>query len=300
MPYWTVDSGGFAVPARFASAAQGSPNLDEWRELQTRWFEYATFLPLLRVHGQSPKREMWEFGGDGSPAFEAQKKFDRLRYRLLPYVYSLAGAVTHESGSILRPLVMDFGADKRARAIVDQYMFGPAFLVSPVTTYKSRGRTVYLPNTRGGWYDFWSGTPVAPGNVGPVDAAAPYDRIPLHVRAGSIIPFGPELQYTDEKPADPITLYIYGGADGAFTIYEDEGGNTNYERGLYARVPIRWKDATRTLSIGKRMGTFPGMRAERTFQVVLGTRSRPAPFSFTPRPDKVISYKGEVVTVTID
>jgi alpha-D-xyloside xylohydrolase len=215
MPYWTLDSGGFAVPPRFATNPTTAAT-DEWRELNTRWFEYATFLPLMRVHGQAPVREIWQFGGDTSPAYAAMLKFDRLRYRLLPYVYSLAGAVTQRAGTILRPLVMDFRSDAAARDIVDQYMFGPAFLVAPVTTYKATTRSVYLPSTTGGWYLFWTGAAAAGGAT--VNAPAPFDAMPVYVRAGSIVPLGPELQYTGEKPADPITLYIYAGADGSFTL----------------------------------------------------------------------------------
>ena len=295
MPYWTLDSGGFSVPNRFASAARGSPTLDEWRELNTRWFEYATFLPLLRVHGQAPKREMWEFGGDGSPAFEAQKKFDRLRYRLLPYIYSLAGAVTQQGGTILRPLVMDFREDKQARRIADQYMFGPAFLVSPVTTYQARARRVTLP--RRGVVGTTSG-PARPCRPERFKLVAPYDAIPIHVRAGSIVPFGPELQYTDEKPADPITLCVYAGADGAFTIYEDGGTNNDYEAGAFARIPLVWTDATRTLTIGEREGTFPNMLARRTFHIVLTTPAKPTPFSFAFPSDKVVPYTGQAVRVS--
>ncbi|MES1206281.1 MAG: TIM-barrel domain-containing protein, partial [Pseudomonadota bacterium] len=300
MPYWTLDSGGFSVPNRFASAARGSANLDEWRELNTRWFEYATFLPLLRVHGQAPKREPWEFGGDDSPAFAAQKKFDRLRYRLLPYIYSLAGAVTHQGGTILRPLVMDFRDDRAARQVADQFMFGPALLVSPVTVYKARARAVYLPATPGGWYDFWTGAHLPPG---PVEARAPIDETPLHVRAGSIIPIGPELQYTDEKAPDPITLLVYAGANGAFTLYEDDGGSNDYQTGAFTRITVSWDDARRVLTIGKREGRFAGegkwTLARRTFQVVLATAGKRAPFSFSPAPDKVIPYAGEAISATI-
>ena len=162
MPYWTLDSGGFAVPPRFATNPTSAAT-DEWRELNARWFEYATFLPLMRVHGQAPVREIWQFGGDTSPAYAAMLKFDRLRYRLLPYVYSLAGAVTQRGGTILRPLVMDFRTDTTAREVADQYMFGPAFLVAPVTTYKVTSRSVYLPSTTGGWYLFWTGAAAASG-----------------------------------------------------------------------------------------------------------------------------------------
>ncbi len=301
MPYWTLDAGGFSVPPRFASPARGSPELEEWRELNTRWFELAAFLPLLRVHGQAPKREMWEFGGDGSPALEAQKKFDRLRYRLLPYIYSLAGAVTHQGGTILRPLVMDFPADPQARRTADQFLFGPALLVSPVTTYRARARTVYLPATAGGWYDLWTGTPA--GKAGPsggpewTEVRAPFDEIPVQVRAGSILAFGPELQYTDEKPADPITLVIYAGADGAFTLYEDEGLGNDYERGAFTRIDLRWSEATRTLALGARQGAFPQMLGRRTFQLVVVTPTKRAPFSFSFKPDQTVVYSGAALSV---
>jgi alpha-D-xyloside xylohydrolase len=299
MPYWTLDSGGFSVPGRFASAPRGSANLDEWRELNARWFEYATFLPLLRVHGQAPRREMWEFGGDGSPTYEAQKKFDRLRYRLLPYIYSLAGAVTHGAGMILRPLVMDFRDDRQApdiREIADEFMFGPALLVSPVTTYRARSRAVTLPRTAGGWYDFWSGKAVAAGTV---EAAAPFDAIPVHVRAGAIIPFGPELQYTDEKPADPVTIYVYAGADGTFTLYEDDGTTTDHENGAFSRISLRWTEATQTLTIGKRQGTYPGMLSRRTFQLVLVRVGKPVAFSFSPTPLRTVVYAGEAMNLSL-
>jgi alpha-D-xyloside xylohydrolase len=223
-------------------------------------------------------------------------KFDRLRYRLLPYVYSLAGAVTREAGTIMRPLVMDFAGDARACTVGDQFMFGPALLVSPVTGYKLRSRRVYLPPARGGWYDFWTGAAVAPGAV---EAAAPYDAIPVHVRAGSIVPFGPELQYTGEKPPDPITVVIYAGADGTFTIYEDDGVTNEYEKGASARIPLRWNDGASTLTMGKREGTFAGMLAKRTFEVVVVRPGRAVPFSFTPKADRSVSYTGEPVDVTI-
>lgn len=294
MPYWTMDAGGFSVPGRFTSAARGSPALDEWRELNARWFAYATFLPILRVHGQAPKREMWELGGEGSPAYEAEKKLDRLRYRLLPYVYALAGGVTHDAGTILRPLVMDFPADTRARQLTDEYLFGPALLVSPITTFKARARTVYLPATTGGWYDFWTGEARAAGTL---EVAAALDAIPLHARAGSILPLGPDLQYTDEKPADPITLVVYTGADASFTLIEDDGITNDAEQGAYTRIPLRWTEATRALAIGDRQGSYPGMLAARTFQIVFVTPRKATPFSFAPRPDRVVRYDGHALVV---
>lgn len=298
MPYWTLDSGGFATPARFSTANPTTADLNEWRELNTRWFEYATFLPLMRSHGQAPAREIWQFGGDTSNAYAAMLKFDRLRYRLLPYLYSLAGEVTHRAGTMMRPLVMDFRTDAAARAIGDQYMLGPAFLVCPVTTYNARTRPVYLPQAAGGWYDFWTGA-AAEGEQ-TVQASAPFDAIPVYVRAGSIVPVGPELQYVAEKPADPITLFVYTGADGAFTLYEDQGLTYDYEKGELSEIPLRWNEASKTLSIGARQGSFPGMLASRTFQVVLVSPDEVVGFSFTPTPVKSIAYAGTAQEVTFD
>jgi alpha-D-xyloside xylohydrolase len=296
IPYWTTDSGGFSVPARWSAKDPKPEDAEEWRELNARWFQFATFCPLLRVHGEFPFREMWQFGGESHPAYRTQLEFDRLRYRLLPYLYSLAGAVTHESGTLMRALVMDFRGDARAREIGDQYMFGPAFLVSPVTTYKARSRSVYLPAGTG-WYDFWTGAAQGAGRT--VDVAAPYDKLPLSVRAGSIVPFGPELQYTAERPADPLTLFVYTGADAAFTLYEDDGLTYDYEKGASARIALGWNEAKHTLTIGPRTGTFPGMLAERTIQVVFITPHKPVGFSFTPRPDQTVRYRGEAVEVRL-
>jgi alpha-D-xyloside xylohydrolase len=295
MPWWTMDIGGFAVPRRFSSHTPRSEDADEWRELNTRWFEFGTFVPLLRSHGEFPYREMWQFGGDDSPAYHAMLKFDRLRYRLLPYIYSLAADVTHNDGTIMRALVMDFPDDERAREVNDQYLFGPALLVSPVTEYKARTRAVYLPHTAGGWYDFWTGAAMDGGQSPGV--AAPYDVIPLHVRAGSIIPVGPELQYTTEKPADPITLYVYAAANGHFTLYEDDGTTYGYENGAAARIPVRWDNAKRTLTIGQRTGSFPGMLKEHTFNVVLINKTNAVGWDDATPAAIAVHYTGETVDV---
>ncbi len=300
VPYWTVDTGGFSVPYRFAKDPPAPADLEEWRELATRWFEYSTFLPILRSHGQSPYREMWQYGGDSSPAFQAQLKFDRLRYRLLPYVYSVAARVTSDGATMLRPLVMDFPDDQRARSIADQYLFGPALLVSPISAYRQRARPVYLPPLPAhdqSWYDFWTGNAAGAGQD--VDAAAPYDAIPVHVRAGSILPLGPDLQFAAEKPADPITLMIYEGADGHFTIYEDDGTSYQYERGQSARIPLGWNQAARTLTIGAREGSFPGMLARRRFAIVDVRRDRPVPFSFEPTVDRTVEYDGAAQSIVL-
>ena len=296
IPYWTMDIGGFEVPPRFEKPEPNPTDVEEWRELNTRWFQFGTFAPLLRVHGQFPYREMWEFGGEESAAYKSILKFDNLRYRLLPYIYSLAGQVTQNGGTIMRPLVMDFREDAKARNITDQFMFGPAFLVNPVTTYKARTRSVYLPNATA-WYDFWTGASFASGQT--INAPAPYETMPLYIKAGSIIPFGPELQYTNEKAADPITLFVYAGANGSFTLYEDEGLNYNYEKGAFARIPIRWNQAAHTLTIGNREGAFDGMLEDRKFNVVLVSKSKPVGFSFAPKINRTIHYSGRSVTVRL-
>jgi alpha-D-xyloside xylohydrolase len=296
VPYWTTDSGGYTMESRFSAEKPKPEDFQEWCELNARWFQFATFCPLTRLHGELKPREPWTFGDDSHPAYQTIVKFDNLRYRMLPYIYSLAGGVTQDGGTMMRPLVMDFQNDVKARDITDEYMFGPAFLVSPVTTYQARSRSVYLPPTSGNWYNFWTGAYTEGGQT--IDAPAPYDALPLFIRAGSIIPFGPELQYTGEKPADPVTLYVYVGADSAFTLYEDDGLTYGYEKGAFARIPIGWDDVTRTLTIGKRAGKFPGMLAKRTFNVVLVTKHKPAGFSFTPKADQTVTYRGKEVKVT--
>ena len=296
MPYWTMDIGGFSVPERYRVDNPTAADLEDWRELNTRWFQFGALTPMLRVHGERPLREMWFFGADeGHPAYHAQLKFDHLHYRLLPYIYSLAGDVTQHGATFLRALVLDFPHDAKAREIGDQYLFGASLLVSPVVTPKTTSRAVYLPATPGGWYDFWTGAAVAGGQT--IDAPAPYDAIPLHVRAGAIVPFGPELQYATEKRADPLTLWVYAGADGEYSFYEDDGESYGYERGEFARVPMRWDDAKRTLTLGARAGSFEGMLAERTLQVVLVEPGRPVGYSFEPAIAKTVRYTGDTVDV---
>ena len=295
IPYWTSDSGGYTMESRFSAANPKPADFQEWCELNARWFEFATFCPLTRLHGELKPREPWTFGGDSGLASRTIVKFDQLRYRMLPYIYSVAGEVTLDAGTMMRPLVMDFPNDTKAREITDEYMFGPAFLVAPVTMYEARSRNVYLPSTAGDWFDFWTGASIAGGAT--LDAPAAYDSMPLFIRAGSIIPFGPELQYTGQKPADPITLFVYAGHDGTFALYEDDGLTYGYEKGAYARIPIKWDDTAKSLTIGKRAGKFPGMLSKRTFNVVLVTRNKPVGFSFTPTADRTVTYRGKELKV---
>jgi alpha-D-xyloside xylohydrolase len=223
-------------------------------------------------------------------------EYDKLRYRFLPYNYSVAWMVTHEGYTQMRALGMDFPSDKNIYPISDEYMFGPALLVSPVTVPNAVSRTVYLP---GGttWYDFWTGLSTKGGQT--VTAAAPEQTIPLFVRAGSIIPFGPALQYTSEKPADPLELRVYPGADGAFTLYEDEGDSYNYEKGIYATIPFTWSDEGKTLTIGARQGSFPGMLTTRTFRIVRVRSGKGVGGSNTPTDDKIVSYSGKKLVINL-
>jgi alpha-D-xyloside xylohydrolase len=255
IPYWTTDCGGFWHPADQYT----SP---DYNELLARWFEWSAFCPILRIHGGGTRTEIWEWLPETQRIMRA---YDELRYRMLPYNYSVAWRVTSEGYTIMRALPMDFRADPNALAIGEEYMFGPAFLVAPVTEPQATSKKVYLPAGTG-WTDFWTGETFAGGQT--INVSAPMDKIPLFVRAGSIVPLGPVMQYTSEKPADPIELRVYPGADGAFTLYEDEGDNYNYERGAHTTIPILWDEKVQTLTIGKRAGKFPGMLKQRTFRVV--------------------------------
>lgn len=284
IPYWTTDIGGFFI---------GNPQDSAYRELFVRWFQYGAFCPVFRVHGTrtTNENELWSYGPDAQKILVA---FDRLRYRLMPYIYSMAWMTTHEAYTPMRPLVMDFRTDVQAQNIGDQFMFGPAILVNPVTEPGAVSRRVYLPKSQ--WYDFWSGQSVQGGRS--LEAAAPIERIPLYARAGSIVPMGPDLQFAAEKPADPIELRIYRGAAGSFNLYEDEDDNYNYEKGSYAVIPLHWNDAARKLTIGRRQGQFAGMIHNRTFRVILVGEGHGVGIDPTARADREVKYGGEQVEVS--
>ena len=265
IPFWGMDIGGFSVMSKFYDAA----NLDEWQELQTRWHQFGTFVPLFRTHGQWPRRELWNIAPEGSPAYESILWYMRLRYRLMPYLYSLAGAVCFDDATIMRGLPMDYPDDPEVRDLSDQWLFGPAFMPCPVYEYKARSRSVYFP--MGIWYDFYTGKPMVGGKRFTVDA--PYERMPLYVRGGSIVPMGPDMEWSGEKPADDILLAVYAGADASFTLYEDDGLTYAYENGAYSTIPIVWDEASRALTIGARTGSFPGMLETRHYKVVLYDQS---------------------------
>ncbi|MBT1700689.1 DUF5110 domain-containing protein [Fulvivirgaceae bacterium PWU4] len=292
IPYWTMDIGGFAVERRYEKAT--GETLNEWRELNTRWFQYGAFCPIFRSHGQYPFREIFNIAPEGHEAYRSMVYYDKLRYRLMPYLYSLAGRSYFEDYTLMRGLVMDFPADTHVRNIADQYMFGPALLVNPVYEYKARSRKVYLPESCG-WYDLYTGKYFEGGQT--VEAEAPLDKMPVFVREGSIIPAGPEIQFTSQKPADPLTLYVYTGKDASFTLYEDEGVNYNYEQGQYATISLSYDEASQTLTIGPRQGAYAGMLKERKFEIVWVNNDQPVGMGFTARPAQVIAYAGKALSL---
>jgi alpha-D-xyloside xylohydrolase len=299
IPYWTSDIGGYHFN-------WGAP---DWstpanRELFTRWYQFGTFCPIFRIHGKG-ERAIYSDNWDANTK-NILLNYDNLRYRLMPYLYSLGWKVTSEGYTMMRSLAFDFRTDAAINNIPDQYMFGPAFLVNPVTDQlytagnntgnTAKTRKVYLPKSAQ-WYDFWTGKTLAGGQV--IDAAAPIETIPLYIKAGSIVPMGPFLQYATEKPADPIELRIYTGADGQFTIYEDENDTYNYEKGQYATFTISWNDKQSKLSISERKGTFPGILNNRTFNVVLVKENHGTGTGITEKNDKTVSYQGKSLEVKL-
>ena len=260
LPFWGMDQGGFSVESRYVKAQQDfdqtgveSADLTEWRELQARWNQFGCFIPLYRAHGQWPLREVWNIAPDDHPAYKSIVWYDRFRYRIMPYLYSMAGWVHFNDYTMMRGLAMDFNGDENVYDIPDQWMFGPAFMACPVGYYKERSRSVYFPK-QCGWYDLYTGDYIQGGQRIVVDA--PYERMPVFVREGSIIPFGPEMEWSDEKPASLINLYVYEGADGQFKLYEDEGTNYNYEKGKYATINISYDDASKTLTRKDNLSTI--------------------------------------------
>ncbi|OQP60522.1 alpha-xylosidase [Niastella vici] len=294
LPYWTMDIGGFVVPEKFEKP--NAESLEEWRELNARWYQFGAFVPLFRSHGQFPYREIFNIAPDDHAAYKSFLYYDKLRYRLMPYIYSLAGAAYHENYTIMRGLVMDFAKDTAVLNIGDQYLFGPSLLVNPVYQYKQRNRELYLPKCAG-WYDLYSGKWYTGGQK--INAEASYERMPVFVKAGSIIPFGPGLQYTSEKPADTITLNVYTGADASFNLYEDEGANYNYEKGAFTIIPVKYNEAAKTITIGDRKGTFNGMLPKRTFRINVITPNEAKHLEFDAKCDKEIMYEGKKLTIKI-
>lgn len=303
LPFWGMDIGGFCVENRYVKAQQlydktrqENEDLREWRELQTRWSQFGTFVPLFRAHGQWPLREPWNIAPESHPAYCSFVYYDRLRYHLMPYLYSMTGWVHFNDYTMMRALVMDFGSDHQVRDIKDQWMFGPSLMACPVSEYKARNRSVYFP-AGSGWYDLYTGQYIEGGQRLVVDA--PYERIPVFVPSGSMIPFGPAMEWSDERPAELIHLYIYGGRGAQFTLYEDEGTNYNYERGQYATIDIRYDDATRTVTFGQRQGSFSGMLKQRRFCITLIAPDSPHPLDLDSTEGLMVNYDGQQKRVSM-
>ena len=301
IPYWNSDIGGFFL-WDFDDPLQN----EDYRELYVRWIEFGAFCPMMRSHGTDAPREIYQFGEPGDEVFDAIDKYIKLRYRLLPYIYSAAWDITANQSSMMRALVMDFPSDNNALDINDEYMFGDAILVCPVTEPMYSAATeaatnpegtdlqsvktssVYLP-AGADWYDFWDHAKYTGGQS--IEKPTPLDTIPLYVKAGSILPLGPDVQYATEKPWDDLEIRVFEGADGSFTLYEDENDNYNYEQGIFSTIVFTWDDSERTLTIGERQGSFPGMLNERKFHLV---------FVGPEEVEKTVNYNGETTVISRD
>jgi alpha-D-xyloside xylohydrolase len=286
-PYWTTDVGGYWSPD---GSLQNPPT---YPELFARWFEYGAFCPIFRTHGHRDHNELWTY----DKVEPILLTYDKLRYRMMPYIYSLAWKVHNDDYTIQRPLVMDWRLDSKTWNIADQFMFGPAILVNPILKEDATQRFVYLPDVPL-WYDFWTGVAVKGGQETLADA--PLARIPLFVRAGSILPLGPEIEYADQSPAGPIELRVYTGADGDFELFGDEGDNYNYEKGAHSTIPIHWSEAEKKLTIGDRAGTYPGMPKQMTFHVVWVSAHHGVGEEVEERADRTLEYTGSSITVSKD
>ncbi len=306
LPYWTTDIAGYFIKHEpgwwFSNGVFEKGQEDEgFKELYTRWFQFAAFCPLFRAHGADFPREPWAFGPEESKTYKTLLKFTNLRYRLMPYIYSLAWKVANENYTIMRALPFDFVNDTTTFSINDQYMFGPSIMVCPVVkplyylpdNVKMKTseftRDVYLPANIE-WIDFWTGEKYEGGKI--IKADASFETMPLFVRAGSIIPFGPFMQYATES-CDPLEIRIYPGADAEFNLYEDENDNYDYEKGIYSLIPFKWNNDKKELTIGERKGEFPGMLKQRNFKIVLVNESRGNGVEITESPDKIVRYNGK-------
>ena len=319
-PNFNTDIGGFFCGSYNTKGSGSAPQNIQFQELFVRWMQYGLFCPVFRSHGADAPREIWQFGKKGDVVYDAIEKQIRLRYRLIPYLYSLAWQVTSNNGSYMRPLFSDFASDKQTWDIADEFMFGQSILAAPVTEaqytkeqiikddamtgwnkkeiknendnenenkniFSAPGKaTKYLPKGAD-WYDFWTNKKVHGGQKLTLETR--FDRVPMFVRAGSIIPLGEEMQYVGEKDWSNLEVRVYPGKDADFTLYEDEGDNYNYEKGVYATIAFHWNNASRTLTIADREGSYPGMLMNRKFNVVLPDGTA-----------KTVEYAGKEVKVS--
>ena len=320
-PNFNTDIGGFFCSSYNTKGSGSAPKNPQFQELYVRWMQYGLFCPVFRSHGADAPREIWQFGQKGEPIYDAIEKQIRLRYRLIPYLYSTAWQVTSNNDSYMRPLFSDFATDKRVWDMTDEFMFGHSILAAPIVDpqyteekiirtdamtgwnrQQATGGTQagaidftakktavkYLPKGAT-WYDFWTGKQYKGGQD--VTLETSFDRVPMFVRAGSILPLGPEMQYVGEKAWDNLELRIYPGANGSFTLYEDEGDSYNYEKGVYATITFKWNDSKKTLTIGERNGQYPGMLEKRRFTIVMPNQNATE--------GKVVEYAGQEINVKL-
>ncbi|MBO7116362.1 MAG: DUF5110 domain-containing protein [Prevotella sp.] len=316
-PNFNTDIGGFFCNAYNTKGPGSAPQNPQYQELYVRWMQYGLFTPVFRSHGADAPREIWQFGKKGEPVYDAIEKMIRLRYRLIPYLYSTAWQVTSNNESYIRPLFSDFVADKRVWDMTDEMMFGRSILAAPIVNplyteeqiikedamtgwdrknvntkelknenidwTETKTVTKYLPQGTD-WYDFWTNQRMKGGQS--VTIQATLDQVPMFVRAGSILPLGPEMQWVGEKSWDNLELRVYPGADGSFVLYEDEGDNYNYEKGVFSTITFQWNDKSKLLTIGARQGSYPGMLLKRQFTIVLPDGQR-----------QTVSYEGQQLQV---
>ena len=292
IPNWNSDIGGFFAGRWNEGGGARNP---KYQELYVRWMQFGAFCPMMRSHGTEVAREIWNFGERGSWCFDAQEKMIKLRYRLLPYTYSTSWDVSHNDGTFMRPLLMDFTTDKNTYEVGGEFLFGRSILVAPVTRPEVTEWPVYLPAGTD-WWDFWNNKKQQGGQT--VARSVSKDILPVYIKAGSILPFGPSVQYSTEKNWDNLEIRIYPGADGTFTLYEDENDNYNYEKGLCSTICFRWDDHAQRLTIEDRKGDFPGMLKNRKFKVIVvnqksGTGDQPM------KGGKTVNYTGKNVTVKL-
>ncbi len=315
-PNFNTDLGGFFCNAYNVYGPGSAPRNPQFQELYVRWMQYGLFCPVFRSHGADAPREIWQFGSKGQPIYDAIESAIRFRYRLIPYLYSIAWQATSGNGSYLRPLFSDFASDQNVWNTTDEFMFGNSILAAPIVNAQyteeqiikedamtgwdkksganqsqskavnwkeTKTATKYLPKGAA-WYDFYTNKRYDGGQNITIETSI--DRVPMFVKAGSILPLGEEMQYTGEKSWDNLEIRIYPGKDAEFTLYEDEGDNYNYENGAYSTIVFSWNHKTRTLTIHKRNGTFPGMLQNRKFHIVLCTGG-----------SKTVDYNGNQVEV---
>jgi len=294
VPYWTMDNGGFCVEKRYEQAKEGSEDLNEWRELNVRWHQFGAFVPLFRTHGQFPYRELWNIAPDNHPAYKTMLYYTQLRYRLMPYIYTMAGMSHFNDFTIMRALMMDYSNDKNVLNVSDQYMFGKELMICPVYQYKARAREVYFPK-EAGWYNLYNGKYTVGGQKQTVDAT--YDRMPIYVAAGSILPMGKVIQNTAQAQTD-LTLYVYAGKNGTFSLYEDENTNYNYEKDASATIKFTYDDKNKTVTIADRKGSFKGMAKERNISIILVQQNNPVGIDSPTKEEKTIHYTGSNISVS--